>query len=317
MTTAPTPGSASGCRSTRIGRRRPRGGDRGDRPVALGRRGPAAGQGRPGGRPRRGADLRGAGGGRCRDGLGAGADDRLSQVQPPTSGRHRVLRVRRVPRVRRRARSPSRRLRRAADGGPAAGADPARGATAGRVGGAASGRAGRARPGRPSAEPAPWSGFEPPASRAGRPAASTPCSPTRRTEPPPTQPVWVEPAPARATSPCRQCGTPNGPERFFCRHCGVSLTGAVDIGTTPPPRRVPWWRRLFRRGQGASRVDGRHDDGEPRARPGAGRDVGAHDAVPVGRGHGRARRPAGVPRSVARTGARQGSRAAGRRAATR
>ena len=123
------------------------------------------------------------------------------------------------------------------------------------------------------------------------------------------------PAPARARSPCRQCGTPNPPERFFCRHCGVSITGAVDVATTPPPRRLPWWKRIFRRAKARSGSTGCDGDGVPRAEPGAWRDVGAHAAVPIGRDHGRARRCARLPRSVARHGDGQGSPAAGRRRA--
>jgi hypothetical protein len=38
---------------------------------------------------------------------------------------------------------------------------------------------------------------------------------------------------------CAVCGTPNDPSRTFCRRCGNSLANAA------PPRRVPWWRRLF------------------------------------------------------------------------
>ncbi len=109
-----------------------------------------------------------------------------------------------------------------------------------------------------AAEPAPWSGFDatPPAPVAagGGIDAVLPDAPDRVA---PTEPIWVDGGARAGDIACRQCGTPNGPERFFCRHCGVSLTGAVDAATTPRPRRVPWWKRLFRRAKTqAGTVDG-------------------------------------------------------------
>lgn len=45
---------------------------------------------------------------------------------------------------------------------------------------------------------------------------------------------------------CGACGSGNKPTRKFCRRCGTDLAEAEVA-------RVPWWRRLFRRG--AKRVD--------------------------------------------------------------
>jgi len=95
-------------------------------------------------------------------------------------------------------------------------------------------------------EPAPWSGFDAttaePAAPAGGIDAVLPDAPDRAG---PAGPVWVEAGARDGDIVCRHCGTPNGPERFFCRHCGVSLTGAVDPSTTPAPRRAPWWTRML------------------------------------------------------------------------
>lgn len=95
-------------------------------------------------------------------------------------------------------------------------------------------------------EPAPWSGFgstsAEPAPPPGGIDAVHPDAPERTAT---TQQVWVEAGARDGDVACRQCGTPNGPERFFCRHCGMSLTGAVDPATTPAAKRTPWWKRLF------------------------------------------------------------------------
>jgi hypothetical protein len=42
---------------------------------------------------------------------------------------------------------------------------------------------------------------------------------------------------------CGNCRIGNDPTRRFCRRCGQSLATAV----VAPPRKVPWYRRLFRR----------------------------------------------------------------------
>jgi hypothetical protein len=94
-------------------------------------------------------------------------------------------------------------------------------------------------------EPAPWSGFgstpaEPAPATAGIDAVH-PDAPERAAT---TQPVWVEAGARDGDVACRQCGTPNGPERFFCRHCGMSLTGAVDGAATTATKAPSWWKRL-------------------------------------------------------------------------
>ncbi|HEX8959591.1 MAG TPA: zinc ribbon domain-containing protein, partial [Solirubrobacterales bacterium] len=42
---------------------------------------------------------------------------------------------------------------------------------------------------------------------------------------------------------CVNCGDANDPARKFCRRCGTTLVNAQVVGA----RRLPWWRRLFRR----------------------------------------------------------------------
>ncbi len=49
------------------------------------------------------------------------------------------------------------------------------------------------------------------------------------------------PPPAAGETPCRSCGTGNGPTRRFCRSCGAPLTEAA------PPVRRAGWRRWFAR----------------------------------------------------------------------
>ncbi|KOV12226.1 hypothetical protein ADK60_32885, partial [Streptomyces sp. XY431] len=71
--------------------------------------------------------------------------------------------------------------------------------------------------------------------------------------PPPDSPQPVRPAKAvaprpvvrpvpvdedAAGTPCPSCGTPNPPDRRFCRRCATPLTP----GTAPPP--LPWWRTI-------------------------------------------------------------------------
>jgi hypothetical protein len=109
-------------------------------------------------------------------------------------------------------------------------------------------RAGAAVP----SEPAPWSGFDTP---------TTPTPATTRAgggdidavlPDAPTQPV-AGPVPVVETARagdivCGACGTPNAPDRYFCRHCGAAIAGAAAARTTAAAQtdRVPWWRRLGR-----------------------------------------------------------------------
>ncbi|MFE2728563.1 NADase-type glycan-binding domain-containing protein [Kitasatospora sp. NPDC059327] len=96
----------------------------------------------------------------------------------------------------------------------------------------------------PPSEPPPT---EPPSSE---PQSSDPPPPA----PPPDSPQPVRPAKAvaprpvvrpvpvdedTAGAPCPSCGTPNPPDRRFCRRCATPLTPS----TTPPP--LPWWRTIW------------------------------------------------------------------------
>ncbi|MER7848971.1 zinc ribbon domain-containing protein [Kitasatospora sp. NPDC096077] len=104
------------------------------------------------------------------------------------------------------------------------------------------------------ARPAPETPAEPP--RTAPPAADPGPVPARAPEPEPepepqADPVAVQPAKpvaprpvVRATAaeeaqdgpPCPRCGTPNLPERRFCRRCAAPLT------VTAAPPKLPWWR---------------------------------------------------------------------------
>jgi ribosomal protein L40E len=67
----------------------------------------------------------------------------------------------------------------------------------------------------------------------------------------PDTPVRAAPAAraveARVAQPgdriCAKCGEPNDPTRKFCRRCGTNLTATA----VQPVKRLPWWRRIFRR----------------------------------------------------------------------
>jgi len=91
-------------------------------------------------------------------------------------------------------------------------------------------------PAPPPAQPAaPGPGLGPTSSRPDR-------RPPETAVPRPPPPVPVPPA----EPPCTRCGTPNDPQRRFCRKCGNSLRVA-ETRTLPrarEPKAAPWWRRL-------------------------------------------------------------------------
>lgn len=120
----------------------------------------------------------------------------------------------------------------------------------------------QAAPAAPSAapRPAPTTPPRPAAPTAAAPQAATPtaATPTPATSPPatspPAAPQPVRPAKAVAPRPvvrpaavnddvagvpCPACGTPNPPDRRFCRRCAAPLTP----GTAPAP--LPWWRTVW------------------------------------------------------------------------
>ncbi|WP_031066608.1 zinc ribbon domain-containing protein [Streptomyces sp. NRRL WC-3742] len=112
------------------------------------------------------------------------------------------------------------------------------------------------KPARPATRPEPATPLEPatpvqppkgPEAKAREPKAPEPRVPA----PAEPDPVAVQPAKplpprpvVRATGPddtqdgppCPRCGTPNLPERRFCRRCAAPLT------VTAPPPALPWWR---------------------------------------------------------------------------
>jgi hypothetical protein len=89
----------------------------------------------------------------------------------------------------------------------------------------------------------------PPARRPSAPTEAQPRSrqPTTATAARPrttTRPQPEEPLVKAGDRICPVCGVGNDPARRFCRRCGASLEQAV----VAVPVRVPWYRRLFRRG---------------------------------------------------------------------
>ncbi|WP_329576728.1 zinc ribbon domain-containing protein [Kitasatospora sp. NBC_01250] len=106
----------------------------------------------------------------------------------------------------------------------------------------------------PAAPPRPGTARTPaPAPRTPAPAPRTPAPPAPgdAPRPPAADPVAVQPARAVAPRPvvrpsaaeeaqdgppCPRCGTPNRPDRRFCRRCAAPLT------VTAAPRPLPWWR---------------------------------------------------------------------------
>ncbi|MFI6151184.1 NADase-type glycan-binding domain-containing protein [Kitasatospora sp. NPDC051170] len=90
--------------------------------------------------------------------------------------------------------------------------------------------------------------LEPTAPEPKAPAPRTPAPAEPEPEPDPVAVQPAKPLPprpvVRATGPddtqdgppCPRCGTPNLPERRFCRRCAAPLT------VTAPPPALPWWR---------------------------------------------------------------------------
>lgn len=121
------------------------------------------------------------------------------------------------------------------------------------------------RPG-PDEPAAPGSRAAPDGTRTGTPAASgtAPVPPQAPAAPPTPTPAPAEPAPnpvvpvrpakpaasrpvvrqaavpgGEAGTPCPSCGTPNPPNRRFCRRCAAEL---APVPKTAPP---PWWRTVW------------------------------------------------------------------------
>jgi hypothetical protein len=67
-----------------------------------------------------------------------------------------------------------------------------------------------------------------------------------------TEPVIVTPTGRAGDVVCAGCGTPNGPERQFCQHCGLPLsaTGGATAAVTTGGAKPSWWRRAFGRARG-------------------------------------------------------------------
>jgi hypothetical protein len=89
----------------------------------------------------------------------------------------------------------------------------------------------------PPRRPAPAAPDQP---RSRRPTADQPAA---RPKPAP-KPAPEEPLIKAGDRICPVCGIGNDPARRFCRRCGASLEQAV----VAVPVKVPWYRRVFRRG---------------------------------------------------------------------
>ncbi|MCX5013303.1 zinc ribbon domain-containing protein [Streptomyces sp. NBC_00555] len=109
----------------------------------------------------------------------------------------------------------------------------------------------QAPPAAPSAAlpPAPTTPPRPADPPSASPPPATPTAAPEATAPQPVQPAKavaprpvVRPAAVNddvAGLPCPSCGTPNPPDRRFCRRCAAPLTP----GTAPAP--LPWWRTVW------------------------------------------------------------------------
>jgi hypothetical protein len=101
-------------------------------------------------------------------------------------------------------------------------------------------------PVRPGAAPPvagpPAAAAEPPVEAVAQPGPRQPARPEAQR--PVSTPRTAEAA--MDGPPCPVCGTPNSPERKFCRHCAAPLHPAVAA----PPLKRAWWRFRRRRGIG-------------------------------------------------------------------
>ncbi|BBJ38596.1 hypothetical protein SSPO_013140 [Streptomyces antimycoticus] len=61
---------------------------------------------------------------------------------------------------------------------------------------------------------------------------------------PPAAPPRPDAPPRRPGRPCPRCRADNPSDRRLCMRCGILLDSAPEPGR---PRRLPWWRRIFRR----------------------------------------------------------------------
>ncbi len=80
------------------------------------------------------------------------------------------------------------------------------------------------------------------------PAAQSPVAPVLPGRPEPRRPQAVQ-TPGQEFGvqgglPCPWCGTPNRVDRHFCARCAMPMTREEQQSVA----RLPWWRRLFRRG---------------------------------------------------------------------
>ncbi|WP_251023317.1 zinc ribbon domain-containing protein, partial [Streptomyces sp. ISL-10] len=73
------------------------------------------------------------------------------------------------------------------------------------------------------------------------PSAPAPIQPVRPAKPVAPRPVVrpVEAPDEVAGAPCPSCGTPNPPDRRFCRRCATALNPAAK------PEPLPWWRTVW------------------------------------------------------------------------
>ncbi|MFD8825810.1 zinc ribbon domain-containing protein [Streptomyces sp. NPDC059605] len=108
-----------------------------------------------------------------------------------------------------------------------------------------------AAPPAPAPEPPPPQPVRPAPARPEPPAEEAPVVAVQPAEPIARRPV-VRPVAAEETPdgpPCPACGTPNLPERRFCRRC------AAPLQTREQPKPLPWWRTVWplrRRSRGGS-----------------------------------------------------------------